>query len=130
MVQVVVSNIDEGMLVVFFNHFFLLGTPLPPTVTITPGVLSVTEGSDAIFTCNSSQPAEFLWSFNAVNPLPGNAEVQNLTSTISQLRIEGAAVSNAGAYYCKATFAGGLSAAAYTDLILIGNQSCTYSIIS
>lgn len=91
-----------------------------------PGVLSVTEGLSANFTCNSSQPAEFMWLFTAVAPLPGNTEVQNVTSTVSVLRVVGAGLTNAGSYYCKATFAGGQSATAYADLIFIGNQIILY----
>ncbi|KAL5491715.1 hypothetical protein EMCRGX_G017065 [Ephydatia muelleri] len=97
--------------------------PLLPTISIVPGVLSIAEGLSANFTCNSSQPAQFVWSFNAVAPLPGNMEVQNVTSTVSVLRVVSAGLTNAGSYYCKALFADGQATTAYTDLIFNGNQS-------
>ncbi|KAL5491705.1 hypothetical protein EMCRGX_G017043 [Ephydatia muelleri] len=93
--------------------------PLLPTISIVPGVLSIAEGLSANFTCNSSQPAQFVWSFNAVAPLPGNMEVQNVTSTVSVLRVVSAGLTNAGSYYCKALFADGQATTAYADLIFI-----------
>ena len=97
--------------------------PLLPTISIVPGVLSIAEGLSANLTCNSSQPAQFVWSFNAVAPLPGNVEVQNVTSRVSVLRVVSAGLTNAGSYYCKALFADGQATTAYADLIFIGNQS-------
>eukprot|EP00731_Ephydatia_muelleri_P033471 Em0030g28a len=93
--------------------------PLLPTISIVPGVLSIAEGLSANFTCNSSQPAQFVWSFNAVVPLPGNVEVQNVTSRVSVLRVVSAGLTNAGSYYCKALFADGQATTAYADLIFI-----------
>ena len=82
----------------------------------------VAEGTDANFTCSSSLPAEIVWAFNVVSPLPGNAEVLTLTPAVSMLWIRGASLSNAGSYYCKGTFAGGMAATAYANLVFIGKM--------
>eukprot|EP00731_Ephydatia_muelleri_P014646 Em0008g366a len=50
---------------------FLGIPPLLPTISIVPGVLSIAEGLSANFTCNSSQPAQFVWVVQCCGAVAG-----------------------------------------------------------
>jgi len=62
----------------------------------------------------------FEWRFNFVEPLPVNAVPRDVSSVTSQLFIQNVTQSNAGAYFCTATYANGVMGTGFAHLIFAG----------
>ena len=71
----------------------------------------------------SGSPAvSFQWTFNFVDQLPSNAMQQDVSSVTSQLFIQNVTQSNAGAYFCMATYSDGNTMSAFAHLIFRGKM--------
>ncbi len=90
-------------------------------VSITPNPIELRQGATAVFTCAAGSPAEsFSWQFG-FKPLPADAVVKSISSTMSQLEISNIKRDHAGQYFCTANF----SSEAVTEfaiLVFIGKH--------
>ena len=104
---------------------FALTTVAPPigdiSVVVTPNTVTLPEMSDFLYNCLAGSPAvSFEWRFNFVEPLPVNAVPRDVSSVTSQLFIQNVTQSNAGAYFCTATYANGGMGTGFAHLIFAG----------
>lgn len=98
-------------------------SPDERAVSIVPMTITVPQMADFIYTCVANSPVQsFDWRFNLIEPLPGNAQPRNLSSTVSQLEIRNVSQPNAGAYYCIATFSDGTERRNFTHMIFQGTK--------
>ena len=105
----------------------MLYTLSPPpgdqNVTVSPSSVELPEMSDFYYNCMADSPAvSFQWAFNFADPLPSNAIQRDVSSMTSQLFIQNVTQSNAGAYFCKATYSDGNTMSAFAHLTFRGKM--------